>query len=67
MRLLDIICDDNDDRYANDKYERVLLEPWVVEAALGRRRHLNLTKAQLDDIRRSTRDGKDICLPDPVY
>lgn len=66
MRLLGIISDDNDDRYGSDEYERVLLEPWVVDAALGRRGRRNLARRQLDDIRRCTRDGKALNLPDPI-
>ena len=66
MRLLDIISDNNDPRDLRDEYDRVLLEPWVVEAALERRRQLNLTKKQLDDIRRCTRDAQTLSLPHPV-
>jgi GTP-dependent phosphoenolpyruvate carboxykinase len=46
-------CDGSD-----DEYERLLLEPWAVQAALSRRRGgSRLTDKDVIDIKRCTRDA----------
>lgn len=53
LLLLGIACQDPRDYGSNDKYQRLLLEPWAVEAALARRRGgTRLTQQDMDDIRR---------------
>jgi hypothetical protein len=39
---------------------RLLLEPWAVQAAVSRSRSPSLNQRDVEDIRRSTRDGKSI-------
>ena len=66
MRLLGIVDDQRGDWGEKDPYDRVLLEPWAVEAALVRGRRLRLTSKYVSEIRRCTRNGHDLRLPDPV-
>ncbi|RMA42514.1 hypothetical protein D9R08_09560 [Rhodophyticola porphyridii] len=57
LLILGIACRDPTNYGPNDKYERLLLEPWAVQAALSRRRGgSKLDKKDIEDIRRCTRD-----------
>lgn len=47
-----------------DPYERYHLEPWAVKAALRRMKAGHLTKKDLDECRRSTRDPDSIDWPE---
>ena len=64
MRLLGIVDDQRGDWGEKDPYDRVLLEPWAVEAALARGRRLRLTSKHVSEIRRCTRNGHDLRLPE---
>ena len=51
MRILGIVVDDPRD-FPNDKYDRIKLATWAVNAALARRRGgKRLEKKEIDDIR----------------
>ena len=51
---------------ALEEHERLLLEPWAVKAALGRRAGSKLTKQKLDEARRCTHDAETIAWPEAV-
>jgi hypothetical protein len=65
LLILGIATRDDDEIYGpNDPYERFLLEPWAIQAALARRRSADpLTEGELTDIRRSARDKSALSLP----
>ncbi|TNE94823.1 MAG: hypothetical protein EP337_00020 [Rhodobacteraceae bacterium] len=64
LRILGIACEDHYDFGPNDKYERLQLEPWAVQAALSRRRGgSKLTDKEIEDIRRCTRDADTLRWP----
>lgn len=64
MLLLGIVCEDPGDFGAADIYERLLLEPWAVQAALSRRRGgAKLTAREVEEIRRCTRDPGSLRWP----
>jgi len=44
--------------------QRLLLEPWAVQAALSRRSARKMTKQELDEARRSTHDADTIRWPE---
>lgn len=46
--------------------QRLLLEPWAVEAALGRRAGSRLDQRQIDEARRCTRDAHTLRWPEAV-
>lgn len=48
----------------NDPYRRLQLEPWAVEAAIRRLRPKRLSKKDLDECRRCTRDADRIRWPE---
>lgn len=57
MLLLGIVTKDPKEYGPKDPYERLLLEPWAVQAALSRRRGgTGLTERQTSEILRCTRD-----------
>ena len=62
LLILGIACRDPGwtEPYAPGERERLLLEPWVVKAALGRRAGSKLTKQKLDTARRCTHDAETI-------
>ncbi len=64
MRILNIA--DADPMWTDTKFEdeRLLLEPWAVQAALSRRRGVKrLTEKQVQDIHRQTRDPGSLRWP----
>jgi len=64
MLILEIACRDPSWADGDYKYERLLLEPWAVRAALSRRRGgQKPTKKELDEIKRCTRDANSIRWP----
>lgn len=64
MLILGIACRDPSWADRDTEYERLLLEPWAVKAALSRRRGgQRLTKKELDEIERCTRDAGSIRWP----
>lgn len=64
MLLLGIVCPDAKDYGPNDPYERLLLEPWAVQAALSRRRGgTGLTEEDVTEIERCTRDPSTLRWP----
>jgi hypothetical protein len=54
-----------DTRYTgpNDPSERLLLQPWAVQAALRRRRRRRLSEKEISEIKRCTRDPDSIRWP----
>lgn len=48
---------------SHDPYDRLLLEPWAVEAALKRLRRSSIEDTKISDIRRCTRDPETIRWP----
>ncbi len=56
---------ERDTRYAveNDPYERLLLQPWAVQAALKRRRARRFSEQEISEIKRCTRDPDSISWP----
>ncbi len=66
MLILRIVGPDDSDWGPNDIHERLLLEPWAVEAALKRRRRREIGKKGLADIRRCTRSPEQIAWPQGV-
>ena len=63
LLLLGIAEPDTRDYGPNDKYERLLLRPWAVQAALSRRGRRRLTKDDIDAIKRCTRDAETLRWP----
>lgn len=57
--LLGIASRHPDDWLPDDPYDRLLLEPWAVEAAFARRKR-TLEDRDLSEIRRCTRDARSI-------
>jgi hypothetical protein len=47
----------------DNPYERLLLQPWAVQAALSRRRRRRLSEKEISEIRRCTRDLHSIRWP----
>lgn len=47
-----------------DDRQRLLLEPWAVQAALSRRSAKKMTKSELDEARRCTYDADTIRWPE---
>ncbi len=62
LLLLDVAERDGRDYGPNNKYERLLLQPWVVEVALKRLRR-RLTTNELAEVQRCTRDRDSIRWP----
>ncbi len=58
--LLGIASPDPHDWGPNDIYDRLLLEPWAVEAAFARSRKRVIDDRDLAEIRRCTRDAQSI-------
>jgi hypothetical protein len=46
-----------------DRYKKLLLEHWSVEAALKRRKFEDLSSDEIHDIRHWTRDGESVKWP----
>lgn len=64
LLILGIACADPGDYGPNDEYRRLLLEPWAVQAALGRRHGgTKLTDRDIREIRRCTRDSARLRWP----
>jgi hypothetical protein len=64
LLILGIACRDPTDYGPRDTFERLLLEPWAVQAALSRRRGgSKLDKKDIEDIRRCTRDRGSLRWP----
>jgi len=64
LLILGIACEDPRGYGPGDIYERLLLEPWAVQAALSRRRGgRKLVKKDLDKIRRCTLDPDSLRWP----
>jgi hypothetical protein len=47
----------------NDKYQRLLLQPWAVQAALSRPGRRRLSEKDVSDIKRCTRDPETLRWP----
>lgn len=63
LLLLGIACKDDRDDWAGSEDERLLLEPWAVEAALQRSRKRRFEDKDLSEMRRCTRDADSIAWP----
>ncbi|KAB2886509.1 MAG: hypothetical protein F9K34_01925 [Albidovulum sp.] len=64
LLILGIACEDPRDYGSNNKYQRLLLEPWAVQAALSRRRGgAKLTDKEIGEIRRCTRASDNLRWP----
>lgn len=63
LLLLGVASNDDRSFSSADPYERLLLEPWAVEAALYRCRRRRLEDRDLSEIRRCTRDAGTITWP----
>jgi len=64
LLILGIASENPQDYGPNDKYERLFLEPWAVQMALGRRRGgAKVTEKEIADIRRCTRDADSLRWP----
>jgi hypothetical protein len=64
LLILGIASRDPKDYGPNDQYERLQLEPWAVQAALGRRRGgSKLEEKDIQEIRRCTRDPDSLRWP----
>lgn len=61
--LLGIAARDEDHICEGDQYERLLLEPWVVKAALRRARNLGISEDRLEEVCRSTRSPNKLVWP----
>ena len=65
LLLLEIAGENPDRTSLTASRTSLLLEPWAVKAALRRRRGTrSLTNREIDDIRRCTRDGETLKLPE---
>ncbi len=49
--------------YPKDEYERLLLQPWAVQAALSRRGRRSLSEQEVAEIKRCTRDAQTLRWP----
>jgi hypothetical protein len=47
----------------NDKYQRLLLQPWAVQAALSRPGRRRLSDKDVSEIKRCTRDAETLRWP----
>ncbi|MCW3780366.1 DUF5681 domain-containing protein [Defluviimonas salinarum] len=64
LLILGIASENTRDYGPSDNYQRLLLEPWAVQAALGRRRGgARLTDEEIGEIRRCTRDPDSLRWP----
>lgn len=63
LLLLGIATRDDAGSIGNDPYERLLLEPWVVEAALRRGRNLRMAEKDHTLLGNSTRGGRGMVWP----
>ena len=64
LLILGIACEDPRDYGPNNQDRRLLLEPWAVQMAISRRRGgAALTKRDVEEIRRTTRDADSLRLP----
>lgn len=63
LLLLGIAARDEDHFSGTDRYERLLLEPWVVKAALRRGRNLGISEGGIEEVRRSTRSPDKLVWP----
>ena len=64
LLILGIACEDPRDFGPRNEYQRLLLEPWAVQAALSRRRGgAKLTDKEISEIRRCTRDPESLRWP----
>lgn len=64
MLILGIACKDPRDHGPADRYSRLVLEPWAVQAALARRRGgAKLEAPEIDEIRRCTKDAASVRWP----
>ena len=63
LLLLEIGERDPRDTGPNDPYERLLLQPWAVQAALRRRRRRRLSEKDIADIKRCTSNADSIHWP----
>lgn len=61
--LLGIATPDTRDFDPTDPYERLLLEPWAVQAALKRRQRDSLSDKDITEIQRRVRAPKTIIWP----
>jgi len=57
LLILGIACRDPRGNEEPDERERLLLEPWAVEAALSRRAARRMTRQEIKDAQRCTRDA----------
>jgi hypothetical protein len=48
---------------SNDRYERLLLQPWAVQAALSRSGRRRLSAQDISEIKRCTRDAETLRWP----
>jgi hypothetical protein len=63
LLLLGIAERDTRNDGPNDPYERLLFQPWAVQAALRRRRRRRLSEKAISEIKRCTRDPDSIRWP----
>lgn len=65
LLILGIACRDQRREDHQDLYDRLLLEPWAVEAALRRRARIKFERRDLDEAMRCTRDAQTLDWPAP--
>ena len=64
LLILGVACEDPRDYGPSNQDRRLLLEPWAVQMAISRRRGgAALTKKDVEEIRRTTRDVDSLRLP----
>ena len=66
LLILGIACRDPRRSEHLAEREQLLLEPWAVEAALGRRAARRTSKREIEDAKHSTRDADTLCWPELV-
>jgi len=65
LLILGIACRDERSNDPADPYDRLLLEPWAVQAALRRRARVMLDRRDLAEAMRRTRDADTVRWPEP--
>jgi hypothetical protein len=66
LLILGIACRDPCWNEEPGERERLLLEPWAVEAALGRRAARRMNRQEIENTQRLTRDADTLHWPEPV-
>ena len=67
LLLLGIAEPDTRWDHPNDKYQRLLLRPWAVQAALSRRGRRRLSANDISEIKRCTREADTLRWPAGIH